>query len=114
MRKIFKRKNKISTREAAAVIVSTSISDALTNLIQDLQRHPIKVEHDIKRHIPKPASAMFIARGFSGQEYRHHVDMSWKDGFPMTFPLSHFTGRPEDQGMPVELHVVLDYDPRER
>lgn len=114
MRKIFKRKNKISKQEAAAVIVSTSISEVLTSLVQDLRRHPIKVEHDIKRHIPKPASATFIARGFSGQEHRYHVDMSWKDCFPVKFPLSHFTGRPEDQGMPVEIRVVLNYDPRER
>lgn len=82
------------------------------DIVHDIRDRPLTVTHKVIRNIPKPAHAMIIARNTRGEEYRHHVDMSYKSGFPVTFPLYFFTQRDADHGIPVEIRIDLGYDPR--
>lgn len=88
-----------------------SIGEAIADAISQLQSSPITVTHEIKRNIPKPSYATVIARNIRGEEYRYDVDMSWKSGVPVKFPLYFFTGRDEDRGTPIEIRIDLNYDP---
>lgn len=110
MVKLFKRKHKLSREQE----IANAINNCVTSIIERYKNTPVKVEHNIKRNIPRPTTVIVWAESATGQRYHlGWMDLSYKDTAPITINpgmiYEEYLGLP-----PIQLRLELQYDPRDR
>lgn len=102
-------------RRKPARMSNEEIATAINRIITDLRKNPIKVDHTVSRNIPRPTRMWFVVENNEGRRYQTiSVDLSYKNGIPVTIPVSWlYPDAPASAGV-VTLTAMLEYDPKDR
>jgi len=110
-----RRARKEAAITAAENRIDSHIRMGIGELIGQLTRHPITVNHTVEKIIPEPIRMEVIAEQPHGaQTWRTSVDMTYRNMIPVIIPMNAFTGDPADYAKQVCLRFLLHYEPGKR
>lgn len=109
------RNRKIRQKNIVQFDTVNAIHGIVREVITDLRRTPIQIDHVISKVIPEPRTAEIVAVQMDGSEpWRMVVDLSYRHVIPVQIPLYSFTGRQEDISKSMTVRIYLRYDPQRR